>query len=504
MARRRCCCCLLAMSSVHGMKASHGAKPSGGARGFAPNVAKGTIKDALAIVGDTLETLAESQRRHMALDTADHQRECAAGLLQWPSIAASDSAIAVATTPYHVHSDSLFSVGNAPHCSRALAHVTKEPLLTADECAAIITEAEELGNASGWGSKYTNQASDEMEFSALPGATQILAAALPRLAATAVAALLPTMRASSMRVSPLSPPLIVRYDAAKGRDSMTAHSDFSLVTINVALSTGHTGGGTWVQALGPDGGQTIRIDDVGHALIHSGPLWHAGARTESGVRYIGVVFLHSSSYVDHSTRLQNRAINQLRDGNPSRAASLLKAAIEINPLDAEHYVQLSTARRRLGDTANAVEAGRRAVAIGASNCDFNFDANYNLACDLRQIGDLEGAALAFAEPVRIGELSSHSYIVSAAKMGAAQVGLGGCLRRLGLLEEAGLALERAIRLEPDGAADAWAELGLIYVEQGDAESAKLCQLQVVRRMLEASVQAPDTDNSRIRYYDSTE
>jgi hypothetical protein len=208
------------------MKASPGKggakrqKPSGGARGFAPNVAKGTIKDeALAIVGETPEPLAETLASNMALDTADHQRECAAGLLQWPSIAASDSAVPVATTPYHVHSDSLFSVGNAPHCSRALAHVTKEPLLTADECAAIITEAEELGNASGWGSSYTNQASDEMEFSALPGATRILAAALPRLAATAVAALLPTMRASSMRVSPLSPPLIVRYDAAKRRDS---------------------------------------------------------------------------------------------------------------------------------------------------------------------------------------------------------------------------------------------------------------------------------------------
>jgi len=227
-----------------------------------------------------------------ALSTAAHESECADGLLQWPSIAAAAGAVPVATTPHHVHSDSLFSAGNVPHGTRALVHVTNEPLLSADACVAIVGEAEARGDASGWGSRYTNQASDEMEISGLPGAAQILAAALPRLAATAAAALLPGMPASGLRVSPLSPPLIVRYDAAKGRDSMVGHGDFSLVTVNVALSSGHEGGGTWVQALGPDGGETIRIADVGHALVHSGPLWHAGARTEVGVRYIGVVFLH--------------------------------------------------------------------------------------------------------------------------------------------------------------------------------------------------------------------
>ena len=518
-----CWCCLLAAASIHGMKPSRrksGAKrhrPSAAARGFAPKaapkvapkvapkaaaaganarVSAAFIKDTIikdtscnptasAGKGDDLEI-------HMAESTSDHERECAAGLVQWPTIAASDDALPVATTAYYVHSDSLFSVGNVPHGSRALAHVTNEPFLTADDCAAIIAEAETLGNTTGWGSRYTNQASDEMEFSQLQGASQILAAALPRLAATATAALLPNIQASSLRTSPLSPPLIVRYDAASGRDFMTDHGDFSLVTVNVALSSGHEGGGTWVQALGPDGGETIRIANVGHALLHSGPLWHAGARTEKGVRYIGVIFLHSLSYVDHSLRLQARAINQLRDCNPSRAVSLLNLAIEVNPADAEHYVQLSTARRRLGDRARAAEAGRRAVAIGASNGDINFDTNYNLACDCRELCDLEGAALAFAEAVRIGELSSDSFVVSAAKMGAAEVGLGGSLRRIGLLPEAQLALERAIEWEPD-ATDAWAELGLIYVEKGDAESAQLCQLKVARRMLEASVCAPDAD-----------
>eukprot|EP00966_Prymnesium_polylepis_P120838 2792245-Prymnesium_polylepis.1 len=76
-------------------------------------------------------------------------------------------------------------------------------------------------------------------------------------------------------------------------------------------------------------------------------------------------------------------------------------------------------------------------------------------------------------------------------MVAAEVGLGGSLRRLGFLSEAGLALERAINLEPDGAIDAWAELGLCFAEQGDTESARLCQLQVASRqaLVEAKGQA---------------
>ena len=82
-------------------------------------------------------------------------------------------------------------------------------------------------------------------------------------------------------------------------------------------------------------------------------------------------------------------------------------------------MELSTAWRRLGDRARAAEAGQRAVAIGQANGDFNFDANYNVACDLRECGDLEGAALAFAESARLAELSLHSFVVPPAKMAAA-------------------------------------------------------------------------------------
>ena len=304
---------------------------------------------------------------HLALNVAEHERECTAGLQLWPTIANADESHPVATTPHLVHSDSLFSVDNVPYRTRALAHVTNEPLLAADECAALVTEAETHGSAAGWGSRYTNQASDEVEISELPGATQILAAALPRLAATAAAALLPSdISAASLRVSPLSPPLIVRYDAAKRRDHMTDHGDFSLLTLNIALSTGHEGGGTWVQALGGDGGETIQLTDVGQALIHGGPLWHAGARTVEGMRYILVVFLHCASYIDHSTRLQTRAIGKLREGDPAGAAGLLDLAIEVNPADAGTPPRLAAAP---SPPRLAVAPGHRAFAFHVSRCD---------------------------------------------------------------------------------------------------------------------------------------
>ena len=43
----------------------------------------------------------------------------------------------------------------------------------------------------------------------------------------------------------------------RGRDHMQAHTDFGLLSINIALNDGYDGGGTWFQALGGDGGQII-------------------------------------------------------------------------------------------------------------------------------------------------------------------------------------------------------------------------------------------------------
>jgi tetratricopeptide (TPR) repeat protein len=265
---------------------------------------------------------------------------------------------------------------------------------------------------------------------------------------------------------------------------MAAHGDFSLLTINIALSDSHQGGGTWVQALGGEAGETVHAGPTGHAVIHAGGLWHAGARTTEGRRYILVLFLHSRLYIDHTAWLQTRAIAALRANDATAAVALLSLAIQLNPADAESWVQLATARRRSGDRPGALQAGRQAVALGEAAGDFSFDAVYNACCDARAEGLWAEAAAGFAEAARVAEASPEA-AVPAEKQLAAELGLGACLRRLGLLEEAGEALERALGLDRD-AADVWAELGLVMAQMGGgaAEAAAVvCQKNVARLMV---------------------
>eukprot|EP00967_Tisochrysis_lutea_P143717 scaffold267341_cov30-Tisochrysis_lutea.AAC.1 len=265
---------------------------------------------------------------------------------------------------------------------------------------------------------------------------------------------------------------------------MQGHGDFSLLTVNVALSEEHTGGGTWIQALGAEAGKVVHAGPNGHALIHAGGLWHAGARIYSGRRYILVIFFHSLLYVDHACRLQTRATLTMHTGDAAAALAMVSFALELNPVDAESWVQLATARRRLGDRAGALEAGRKAMTLGEANDDFSFDAMYNVGCDARELELWSEAAVSFAEAARIGEFSDQA-AVPIFKRVAAEIGLATCLRRLGLLDQAGDALERAIGLDRD-AMDAWAELGLVMSEVGGeaAEAAAVvCQKNVARLML---------------------
>jgi hypothetical protein len=254
-------------------------------------------------------------KQHLKLNTEEHTRECAGGLLLWPTSAKVCEATVktVATLQHKVHIDSLISPGNAPFKTCSLVHVTEAPVLSAESCRLIIDEAESAASKNGWRSRYTLQKNcDEMHVSDLPGASRLLTEALPLLARTAVQCLLPPpFAASDMRVHNA---LIVRYDAEKRRNYMPAHGDFSLLTMNIALNSDYDGGGTWFQALGGDGGQVVSAGGTGNAILHAGSLWHAGAATTTGLRYILVIFFHSAGYVDHSTRLQTRATARLQAG----------------------------------------------------------------------------------------------------------------------------------------------------------------------------------------------
>ena len=206
----------------------------------------------------------------------------------------------------------------------------------------------------------------------LPQSSRALAGLLPRLAVVATAAY-PTMYFGGCLSHDALPTelrvynaLVVKYNASAGLDRMEAHGDHSLLTINIALSAGHEGGGTWFKdALCGVGeiGRVVQPPDVGHAVIHPGALWHSGAVVTAGCRYILVVFLQSVNYVDHTQCLLERAttmVEAVEEGEKQRpilsnpatvhvvkeAARMLGMALRTNPKHPSLVYALKKARRK--------------------------------------------------------------------------------------------------------------------------------------------------------------
>jgi hypothetical protein len=177
-------------------------KTRGGGRGFGSFAlsATGGKKSPAASVTNELASEADTVNRgallasQLALNTAEHERECAAGLAAWPSITSAAAATAVGTLPRSVRSDSLLSPNNEPFGTRDLVHVTTAPVLPPDACSVIVAEAEATGAAQGWASRYTLQdSSRELHAAELPASSALIGAALPGIAATAAAALVPLL-----------------------------------------------------------------------------------------------------------------------------------------------------------------------------------------------------------------------------------------------------------------------------------------------------------------------
>jgi len=115
-------------------------------RGDSAQGSRGDVDYTVKVSRDFGNTL----RQHLAANTEEHARDCAAGLLAWPTISHPTDHPAVTTTAHGVKTDSLISPGNAPFFSRDLVHVTDTALLSADMCKTIIDEAEEYARQNGW------------------------------------------------------------------------------------------------------------------------------------------------------------------------------------------------------------------------------------------------------------------------------------------------------------------------------------------------------------------
>eukprot|EP00588_Corethron_pennatum_P007911 CAMPEP_0194289544 /NCGR_PEP_ID=MMETSP0169-20130528/39270_1 /TAXON_ID=218684 /ORGANISM="Corethron pennatum, Strain L29A3" /LENGTH=492 /DNA_ID=CAMNT_0039036849 /DNA_START=91 /DNA_END=1565 /DNA_ORIENTATION=+ len=368
---------------------------------------------------------------------------------------------------------------NLPHANSDLVLRTSAPLLSSAECDALLDAAERTGSARGWASRYTLQSTQtEVHLDDLPAETQawVLRDAVPRLCRT-VSARMFTDADGHCSVPPESlaiyDALVIKYDPSVGKSHLVAHADFGLVSCTIQLNDGFEGGGTWYQCLeGPAGagsGGTVgagtgQRTGKGHATMHAGPLWHAGAHTTGRApRYILTLFLLSDRFPDANRRLQNRVINALRVANlygegsaaPNKrkvgraaeaATALLGCALHLHPLDAESYADLVPAYRKLGRLDLAAEAGRTACSVDMLHDAQNFGTWFQYGESLVALAEEAGAkgrrtsilteAIAtYREVVRLHRVQPAAATGGGSFLSSALSGLGGALRRRALTDE---------------------------------------------------------------------
>ena len=211
-----------------------------------------------------------------------------------------------------------------------LARVSTVPLVSREECAAVIAEAEAVAawETSGQIAHYARRAGSLTPVSDLPRTLEWLRddLFLANRLFPAIQRALPSLEDASLR---LSDARLVKYNASAGQTELGMHRDGPLVTATVALNppTDYEGGGTLIEALlhrstqQADNGQTITaptpassqastaqstggriadgsrslVVDAGHVILHPGAVRHGGCRILSGVRYVLVCFIFDAN-----------------------------------------------------------------------------------------------------------------------------------------------------------------------------------------------------------------
>ena len=120
---------------------------------------------------------------------------------------------------------------NQPYGTDRLILKSRAPLLSEEECAALIEQMETHGAANGWDARYPVAGfTREVNIADIPASVELLNGALQSTLLPAAASEFPAFEASSLRVNEA---LIVKYDADSGANCLPVHEDFSFVTINV-------------------------------------------------------------------------------------------------------------------------------------------------------------------------------------------------------------------------------------------------------------------------------
>ena len=209
-----------------------------------------------------------------------------------------------------------------------LVHESTAPLVTEEECAAVVQESEEWARGrGGWTStRHFNHPTTDIPLQELPRTRAWFnGACLDRLypfLAASFADALPNPRA--LRVADA---FVVKYNASGGQTFLAPHRDGSVrahhraaavaymththasgrsvVSFNIALNRcdEYEGGGTWFEGLG----RSIQ-SERGHVLAHASGCMHGGHPITSGVRYILVAFVIVEGYAPRITAEAHRIL----------------------------------------------------------------------------------------------------------------------------------------------------------------------------------------------------
>lgn len=187
---------------------------------------------------------------------------------------------------------------------------TREPIMTAEECASVLKAVEEyieVERGGVWGTvRKASVPTTDVAVEDVPRLRPWLKALMRRCLWPMLHEAFPKLADGTTTVDEatgksrmrLHDAFIVRYDAKDGSFSLPEHSDTSSMSFTISLNDGggdeFDGGGTWFEALDENGGVVVD-GGLGCATAFAGPLRHAGYPISRGTRIILVLFC----YVEH-------------------------------------------------------------------------------------------------------------------------------------------------------------------------------------------------------------
>jgi len=225
---------------------------------------------------------------------------------------------------------------------------SKEPLISNEDCQALIDEArnaittglellkdEDLADKEGRRKNDpTNSELGEARVSTLPQASEWLTKELQRT-------FFPILQNRfGVRANQLTlhDALIIGYGYfGNGARSQPVHRDSSLLSLNVALSprSDYTGGGTYFEALGQQLHQ-----EQGHLTCHAGGIMHAGTGISQGERWVLVLFVLDESRPQLARRCHFLGMDAQRNGQMDLAQTHYQASLGVQPTNHLVYKDL--------------------------------------------------------------------------------------------------------------------------------------------------------------------